>query len=122
MATRLRRSIDEPIREDLSWSETWKGPDQGLIFCWERGRQERCGRPGLASRADQGELVSPDWKGGVTKKLKVERKQGTFQYLATWQGLRGESLDIALEDELVVVCAKFGQAVVFSAKLPEDED
>lgn len=74
MATHLRRSVDELIREGLSWSETWQGPDKGLIFCWERGRQERCERPRLAARADQGELVSLDWKGGVKEKLKAERK------------------------------------------------
>ena len=43
MTTRLRRSIDEPIREGLTWNELWKGPDEGLIWCWERGRQYRVG-------------------------------------------------------------------------------
>jgi hypothetical protein len=122
MATRLRRSIDQPIREGLSWSERWEGPDEGLICCWERGRQERLERPDDAARADKGELVGLDWKGGVKKKLAVEKKPGTLRYLATWQGLRGEDLDIELEDERVIVCTRTGQAVVFSAKLPEDEE
>ncbi len=122
MATRLRRSIDEPIREGLSWSETWEGPDHGLIFCWERGRQERLERPDDAARAEKGELVGLDWKGGVKKKLKVEKMPGTLKYLATWQGLRGEDLDIEFEDERVIVCTRTGQAVAFSAKLPEEDE
>lgn len=117
MATRLHRSVDQPIREGLSWSERWEGPDQGLIWCWERGRQERVERPDDAARADKGELVGLDWKGGVEKKLEVQKKPGTLKYLATWQGLRGEDLDIDLEGERVIVCTRTGQAVVFSAKL-----
>ncbi len=112
---RLRRSVKAAIREGLSWDETWRGPDEGLIFCWERGRQERLERPEDALRADRGELVGLDWKGGVRKKLKVEKARGTLKYLATWQGLRGEDLDIDLEGERVIVCSRFKQAVVFSA-------
>lgn len=121
-STRLQRSIHEPIRDGLSWQEKWKGPDNGLIFCWERGRQERIEKPKLGARADKGELVPLDWKGGVREKLKVDKKPGVLQYLATWQGLRGEDLDIDLECERTIVCTKFGQAVVFSAKLIEDEE
>ena len=114
MAARLRRSINEPIRQGLSWDETWRGTDNGLIFCWERGRQERLERPEDAARADRGELVGLDWKGGVRKKLKIEKARGTLSYLATWQGLRGEDLDIDREGERVIVCSRFNQAVVFS--------
>jgi len=117
MATRLLRSVDQPIREGLSWSERWEGPDKGLIWCWERGRQMRLEDPDLAARADNGELVLLGWKGGVRKKLESEKKPGTLKYLATWQGLRGEDLDLALEGERVIVCTKTEQAVVFSAKL-----
>ena len=121
MVIRLRRSVDQPIREGLSWSETWEGADKGLICCWERGREKRVEEPELAARADKGELVVLAWKGGVQEKLKSEKKPGTLQYLAAWQGLRGEDLDIAIEGERVIVCTKTGQAVVFSAKLPDDE-
>lgn len=122
MATRLSRSIHQPIREGLSWNERWKGPDRGLIWCWERGRQKRIEEPELAERAAQGELIMLNWKGGVEKKLEIERKPGTLQYLAQWQGLRGEDLDLELEGERVIVCTRTGQAVVFSAQLPADED
>ncbi len=121
MAARLHRSIDQPIREAVSWDDKWLGPDRGLICCWERGRQKRVEEPELAAQADKGELVLLAWKGGVEKKLKIERKLGTLMYLATWQGLRGEDLDIALEDERVIVCSKTGQAVVFSTKIPVEE-
>ena len=76
----------------------------------------------LAARADKGELVMLAWKGGVQNKGRVERKPGTLSYLATWQGLRGEDLDLALDEERVIVCTRTGQAVVFSAKLPKDEE
>jgi len=122
MTTRLRRSVDQPIREGLSWSERWEGPDKGLIWCWERGRQDRLEHPDLAARVDKGELVTMAWKGGVQKKLNIEKKPGTLQYLATWQGMRGEDLDLALEGERTIVCTKTGQAVVFSAKFAEDEE
>jgi len=115
MTARLQRSINEPIRQGLSWDETWRGPDNGLIFCWERGRQERLERPEDAERADRGELVGLVWKGGVRKKLKTEKARGTLKYLATWQGFRREDLDIDLNGEREIVCCRFKQAVVFSA-------
>ena len=121
MTTRLHRSVHEPIREGLSWNERWMGPDKGLIWCWERGRQKRVEEPELAAQADKGELVVLAWKGGVDKKLKMERKPGTLQYLATWQGLRGKDLELALED-ISIVCTKTGQTVVFSSTLPKDEE
>lgn len=122
MPNKLHRFIDTPIREGLSWDERWRGTDNGLIFCWERGRQERLERPDDAERAERGELIGLDWKGGVKKKLKAEKVHESLFYLATWQGIRGENLDINLEGERVIVCSRFGQAVVFSASLPKDEE
>lgn len=122
MAMHLYRSINQPIREGLSWDELWRGPDRGLIWCWERGRQKRVEEPELAARAEKGELVPLAWKGGVEEKLKVEKKHGTLRYLATWLGLRGEDLDIALEEKRTVVCARTCQVVVFSDKAPVDKE
>lgn len=118
---RLRRSVKQPIREGLSFEELWRGPDRGLIGCWERGRQIRLQDPELAARAAKGELVMLVWKGGVEKKVKGAEKPGTLEYLATWQGLRGEDLDLDPEASRVIVCARTGQAVVFSPTLPADE-
>ena len=117
MTARLRRSIDEPIREGLSWNERWLGPDKGLIWCWERGRQYRIEDPNLTARAEDGELPVGNWRGGVKEPLKDQKKPkpGTLQYLATWQGMRGEDLDLELRGERTIVCAKTGQGVVFSA-------
>lgn len=94
MASRLHRSIKTPIRTGLSWDERWLGPDDGLVWCWERGRQKREEDPTLATKAEQGELVSLAWK------------RGTLEYLATWQGLRCEDLDIAVDDVVEMVCKK----------------
>jgi hypothetical protein len=121
MGARLYRSIGVAIREGLNWTETWRGPDKGLIWCWERGRQERSEKPGLAARADAGELVPLGWKGGVREKGKMEKKPGTFNYLATWQGLRGEDLDLPLDGERTIKCTRTGQIVVFTARVPDDE-
>ena len=106
MGSRLYRSIDEPIRDGLNWAELWMGPDRGLIYCWEH---------------DAGELVPLDWKGGVREKSKMEKKLGTFNYLATWQGLRGEDLDLPLSGERAIECTRTGQVVVFSARVPDEE-
>lgn len=122
MATRLYRSIEHPIREGLNGEELWRGSDRGLIWCWERGRQMRVKEPELAAQADRGELVMLAWKGGVEKKLKIETKPGTLNYLATWQGLRGEDLDILLEEERMIFCSRTGQTVVFSARVILEEE
>jgi hypothetical protein len=121
MDARLYRSVFQPIREGLSCRQRWDGPDGGLIWCWERGRQERCEKPGLAARADAGELVPLDWKGGVREKSKIEKRPGTLNYLATWQGLRGEDLDLPLDGERTIQCTRTGQIVVFASRIPDDE-
>lgn len=121
MAKPIERSIQEPIREKLTWQEVWNGPDKGVIFCWEKGRRERLERPDDAARAQNGELIDLDWRGSVTRKLKADEKAGSFFYLATWQGIRGEDLNIDLEAETSLTCTRFGQRVVFSAKLPEED-
>lgn len=122
MTKHLHRSINQPIRDGLSWEEMWRGSDDGLIYCWERGRQKRLQRPDDAERASRGELVGLDWKGGVRKKLKAEKVFGSLRYLATWQGLRDEDLDIDLAAERVLVCSRTGQTVVFLATMPEDAE
>lgn len=122
MTRYLRRSIDEPIREGLTMDRLWNGDDKGLIWCWERGRQKRAEQPELAAQAENHELPVLAWKGGVAKKLEGGTKPGTLKYLATWQGLRGQDLEIALDDEQLIVCRKTGQTVAFSAVLSPDEE
>ncbi len=114
MTQTIRRSYEEPIREGLSWEERWGGPDEGLILCWEVGRQLRKKNPELAERAERGELPPLAWKGGVEKKKKT-KKFGTPSYLAQWQGLRGEDLDISLSKEVELTCSATGMKVVFTS-------
>jgi len=114
MDQRIKRSFHEPKRENLSWDERWKGYDRGLIICWEIGREIREKEPELAERAENGELPLLGWKGGVEKKTKKGEKYGTLYYLAQWQGLRGEDLDIDLSQEPELICSKTGMKVIFT--------
>jgi hypothetical protein len=41
IATRVACSIAEAIRTGLTLQQRWEGPDHGMIFCWEAGRQGR---------------------------------------------------------------------------------
>jgi hypothetical protein len=134
MTTHIHRSISMPVRPSvghLSWDERWHGPDQGMIVCWEAGRELRGQDPALAARAEAGELVSLPWKGGTeppkwnvqkaakkaakedAKKKNSGRKYGTLHYLAMWQGLRGEDLNIDLEAKPEIVCSVRGVRVTF---------
>jgi hypothetical protein len=120
MITSLHRSIREPIRKNLNWNDRWKSHDNGLIYCWERGRQLRSENPEFAAKADNGELIILWWRGGVEQKLKGKvTKYGTLNYLATWQGLRGEDLDIDMHSERELVCSRFGQAVSYKSTTEE---
>jgi hypothetical protein len=110
ITSQLHRVIDTPIREGLSWVELWKGFDRGLIWCWERGRQRKLEEPDLAMRACKGELVPLAWK------------RGTLQYLATWQGLRGEDLRIDLDVARVITCSKTRKSVVFKPGILAEGD
>lgn len=132
----LGRSLAEPIRTGLSWTEAWQGPDRGLICCWERGREMRTtgevypkdgSQPPqpLWKRAAGGELLRLPWKNGI----ELQNGPGLFaplQYLAMWQGLRGEDLHIELEGGQVCVCTVSGRRVTFipwaTARMQEDGD
>lgn len=113
---KIYRSVNEPARDGLSWDERWNGADHGLITCWETGRNKRREAPELAAQASAGQLVILPWKGGVEKAIKKKQKFGTLFYLAMWQGLRGEDLDIDLEAEPVLICSVTGMAVIFTGE------
>lgn len=117
MSQRIHRSDREPIREGLSWDELWKGEDNGLITCWEVGRELREKEPELAVRAEKGELPVLGWKGGVEKKTKKGEKYGTLFYLAQWQGLRGDDLDIDLSKEPELTCSRTGMRVIYTCEI-----
>ena len=114
---RIHRSITEPIREGATWDERWNAEDDGLIACWERGREKKLEDPSLAAQATAGQLVVLPWKGGVEKAIKKKQKFGTLFYLAMWQGLRGEDLNIDPTEEVVLKCTMTGMAVVFTGDM-----
>jgi len=112
--THIKRSITTAPRSGLSREALWEGQDKGLIKCWEIGR-ERAGRfPELAQRCLAGELPVLGWKGGVSRSLKKNAKFGCLKYLAQWQGLRGEDLDIDLAQERTLTCSGTNMIVTFT--------
>jgi len=51
------------------------------------------------------------------KLLKKPEKHGSFKYLAEWQGLSGEDLNIEPDQELSMVCTQTGMTVIFTSDL-----
>lgn len=115
MGIHLYRSVNEPIREQLSWEDKWQGPDKGLITCWEVGRSKRNSNPDLVKKAEMNELPPLGWKGGIEKK-QATKKYGSLNYLAQWQGLRGEDLSINLDKNIEIQCSRTGMKVIFTAE------
>jgi hypothetical protein len=114
MPERLTRFIEEPIRPEMSWEETWKGDDYGLIKCWEVGRKIQRKRPDLAEAALRGELPPLPWTGGVESELKIKSKWGAMNYLAMWQGIRSEDLNVPLDADQSITCSRTGITVTFT--------
>ena len=114
MSKHIYRSRYEPMRENPSFAERWRGPDKGLITCWEVGRRRRIESPELAEQTNNGELPVLGWKGGVEKETQIKEKYGCLNYLAEWQGLRGEDLDIDLTEEKEIICSKTGMRVIYT--------
>ena len=100
-----------------NWHERWEGPDQGLIFSWLRGIEKGQENPDLAAKAKAGELPVLAWKGGLEKSIKTKTKVGAMAYLATWQGLRGEDLNIDPDVEICIVCSRTGVSVLFTNQI-----
>ncbi|SEN53772.1 hypothetical protein SAMN04487857_12113 [Pseudomonas sp. ok272] len=114
MTQRIHRPIDTPSRSGLTRDQLWEADDKGLIKCWEIGR-ERAGKfPELAQRCLAGELPVLGWKGGVSRSLKKRDKFGSLKYLAQWQGLRGEDLDVDLGQERTLTCSRTQMSVIFT--------
>ena len=112
----ITRFFSVPIRTGLTWKEEWQGDDQGLIACWEAGRKQRQSNPELAAKAEAGCLVTLPWKGGVDQKKPPKKaKYGHINYLAMWQGLRGEDLDVNFETEPELTCTNTGVSVVYTS-------
>jgi hypothetical protein len=115
--TRIFRNFSEPERENLTWEETWKREDKGLIKNYEVGRALGIKNPELVEKAKKGELPVLGYKGGVEKALIKKEKIGALNYIAKWQALRGENLDIDLDKEIVLTCTKTDMIVTFTMDL-----
>lgn len=115
--TRIYRSFSEPDRKNLTWEETWRREDKGLIKNYEVGRALAIKEPELAEKAKRGELPVLGYKGGVEKALKKKEKIGALNYIAKWQALRGEDLNIDMDEELVLTCSKTKVRVTFTMDL-----
>lgn len=104
----------DPQHEHKTWHERWEGPDGGLISAWIRGREKAKEDADLCSAALRGELPVLPWKGGVEQPTKTGHKYGPLLYLAMWQGLRGEDLQIDTEAEVKLTCARTGMTVTYT--------
>lgn len=112
--THIKRPNTTPPRTGLTREDLWEGHDRGLIKCWEIGRDRALKFPELAQRCLAGELPVLGWKGGVSRSLKKTAKFGCLKYLAQWQGLRGEDLDIDLTQERTLTCSSTNMIVTFT--------
>ena len=93
-----------------------EGEDKGLIASWLRGIEKAKEDARLAQKALAGELPPMPWKGGVERAIKGG-KIGALHYLAAWQGLRGENLDVSFNDELQMTCTRTQVTVLFTGDL-----
>lgn len=114
---RIQRSILDPILQIDDYDARINGDDKGLINAWYVGRRLADKSPDLAARARNGELPVLGVKGGISKKIKVPNKFGSLWYVAQWQGLRGEDLNVDTDAEIVMRCSRFGVEVLFTLDL-----
>ena len=132
MTALVFRSIDTPLRPaNLPFEVRWKGKDKGLVLGWEIGRRLALKKPGLAEKALNDELPELDWKGGTDKASYAESSRkdnerrpwfGSLHYLAQWQGLRGNDLDIDLEREYIMTCSRTGIKFIYTSDINKMKD
>ncbi|PZP94790.1 MAG: hypothetical protein DI587_24800 [Variovorax paradoxus] len=107
-------SSTNPPSQGLTFKERWESGDDGLLCCWLRGREKAIEDPQLAVQARTGELPILPWKGGISGPIKAKQKLGSLQYLAMWQGIRGDDLNVDLLAEVQLTCSKTGVTVKFT--------
>ena len=112
--TKIFHAIDIPMPPQQSWEERWEGPDRGLICCWARGVEKARETPLLREQALRGELPPLAWKGGADSAINSGKRAGSLHYLATWQGLRGEPLNVDTEAGATLTCSLFKTVVTFT--------
>ena len=113
----IQRSANSlPDFTGASWEGLWQGEDEGLIVCWLRGIEKARQQPDLADAAKLGEFPALAWKGGG-EAIKAGKRLGALHYLATWQGLRGEDLNIDIKAGATMTCTRTGMVVTFTGDL-----
>lgn len=110
-------AIGAPLPPRKSWDERWEGPDLGLLCSWARGVEKALEDPFLKQQALRGELAPLAWKGGADTAIKSRKRVGSLHYLATWQGLRGEPLDVDTEAVVTLTCSLFKTVVIFTGDM-----
>ncbi|KQW24694.1 hypothetical protein ASC83_11095 [Acidovorax sp. Root402] len=91
-----------------------EGPDKGLINAWITGLAKSVDSPELAAKATAGELPVLPFRGGVEAAIKTKTKVGHLLYVAMWQGLRGEDLQVDTDIELSMTCTRTGVPVLYT--------
>lgn len=110
----VRRSISARPPPAVTFEERWGDVERGLVCCWLRGIEKAEEDPALAAAALRGELPPLAWRGGIARPLKAKQRLGSHNYLATWQGLRGEDLVVDTESCPAWTCTRFGVTVTFT--------
>jgi hypothetical protein len=105
----------DPDHDCSTWQQRWEGPDGGLISAWIRGREKSREDPELRAAVERGELPILPWKGGVEQATKVGHKYGALLYVAMWQGLRGDALQIDTDIEVKLTCSRTGMTVTYTS-------
>lgn len=113
--TKVAHPVDASLPAQLTWDERWEGPDRGLLCSWARGIEKARETPLLREQALRGELPSLAWKGGRNQAIKAGKRVGSLHYLAMWQGLRGDALNIDTEATVSLTCTRFQAMVTFTA-------
>ncbi|WP_434120383.1 hypothetical protein [Pseudomonas fortuita] len=117
----IQRPISAALRPEgeLSFFERWLDEDYGLIWCWERGRRRSVENPALVASCLAGNLPS------LSGRIGLARNQGqtkeSLKYLAEWQGLRGENLNIKLDIKVFLTCSESCVEVSFEHDSPRDQ-
>lgn len=110
----VQASITNPPPDSNAWSVRMEGPDRGVINAWLRGIEKSKESPALVTAAKAGELPLMAWKGGVEKAIARKDKVGSLHYLAAWQALRGEDLNVDTDSEVSMTCTRTGVPVLFT--------
>ena len=114
---RVFHPVDAALPAQVTRDERWEGSDRVLICSWSRSLDKAGETPSLREQALRDELMPLAWKGGADKAIKVGKRVGSLHYLAMWQGLRGETLDVDTDCTATLTCPRFQTLVTFTGHL-----